>query len=279
MAAVVPQDARAADSPEKSAAADFGMTITWDKNILTIHGERIPGKDIPILYLEAYCRPGSTTAEWGDTVIGHTTQLVEASDDHKRIVLRCTLKDGVIVDHVITAHDDNVDFALTAHNPTDVASQAHWAQPCIRVGAFTGTGADKTDDKYAYVPKSFIFHDGKPALMPTKGWATEARYVPGQVWCPRDVPRTDVNPRPLNPNPAENALIGCVSADDQWIMAAAFEPCQELFQGVIRCLHSDFRIGGLKPGETKHIHGKLYVLPKDFDALLARYRKDFPDAK
>ena len=52
-----------------------------------------------------------------------------------------------------------------------------------------------------------------------------------------------------------------------------------MFQGVARCVHSDFRIGGLAPGEKKHIHGKMYFLPPDADALLARYAKDFPESQ
>ena len=74
-----------------------------------------------------------------------------------------------------------------------------------------------------------------------------------------------------------NGLIGCYSGDDTMILASAWEPYQELFQGVIVCLHSDFRIGGLKPGETKTIRGKLYLVAADMDALRARYRKDFPE--
>jgi hypothetical protein len=50
-----------------------------------------------------------------------------------------------------------------------------------------------------------------------------------------------------------------------------------LFQGVITCLHSDFRIGGLAPGETKKIRGKIYVTRDDVDALVARYQRDFPE--
>ena len=87
--------------------------------------------------------------------------------------------------------------------------------------------------------------------MPTRDWATKALYTPGQVWCPRGVDRNDVNPRPLSPNVPDNGLIGCYSADDRTIFATAFEPYQELFQGVAACLHSDFRIGGLQPSETK----------------------------
>ena len=62
------------------------------------------------------------------------------------------------------------------------------------------------------------------------------------------------------------------------IFATAFEPYQELFQGVVVCLHADFRLGGLKPGETKQVpHGKIYLLPNDVPALLKRYEKDFPE--
>ena len=59
------------------------------------------------------------------------------------------------------------------------------------------------------------------------------------------------------------------------VYAVAWEPYQELFQGVIRCLHSDFRLGGLKPGETKKIRGKLYIVPADMKKLVERFEEDF----
>jgi hypothetical protein len=34
-----------------------------------------------MLYLEAYCRPGSTDREWRETVIPHRVEFVEASRD------------------------------------------------------------------------------------------------------------------------------------------------------------------------------------------------------
>ena len=61
------------------------------------------------------------------------------------------------------------------------------------------------------------------------------------------------------------------------VLAIAFDPCQELFQGVVTCLHADFRIDGLKPGETKQIRGKIYLIPADIDARLKRYEKGFPE--
>src|SRR6185436_13241956 len=89
--------------------------------------------------------------------------------------------------------------------------------------------------------------------------------------------RTDVNPRPLSSLVPSNGLIGCFSGDDKLIFATAWEPYQELFQGVGRCLHSDFRLGGLQPGETKKVRGKIYIVPNDVPALLKRYQKDFPE--
>jgi hypothetical protein len=72
-------------------------------------------------------------------------------------------------------------------------------------------------------------------------------------------------------------LIGAFSADETLLFATAWEPYQELFQGVIRCLHSDFRLGGLQSGETKQIRGKIYLGTNDVPTLLARYARDFPE--
>lgn len=247
------------------------LRLNWRQNILTITGERLPGKKLKVWYLEAYCRPGSTDRDWRETVIGHRTELVSASGDGKHLQLRCRLDDGVVVEHEISARDDGVAFDLVAKNPTDRVSQAHWAQPCIRVDAFTGR------DQQTYLKKCFVFYDGRLTRMPTPHWATKARYTPGQVWRPHHVDRDDVNPRPLSPLVPSNGLIGCFSADGQLILAAAWEPYQELFQGVIVCIHSDFRIGGLQPGEQKKIRGRIYLMESDVDELLARYHRDFPE--
>lgn len=258
-------------------ASAAGLTLAREKNWLIIQGEHIPGGPIRINYLEAYCRANSTDADWvKHTVIPHTNEVLSPSADKTVLKLRDTLADGLTVGHTITAREDEVDFQLVATNPTKVRSEAHWAQPCVRLGDFTGFGSKQTPDDYAYLPKCFVFLDGKLERMPTREWATKARYTPGQVWCPKDVPRTDVNPRPLSPLVPSNGLIGCFSGDEKLIYATAWHPYQELFQGVARCLHSDFRLGGLQPGETKKIRGKIYIVPNDVPKLLERYRRDFP---
>ena len=259
-------------------AAIDTLTLAREGNWLIISGPQIPGSEIRINYLEAYCRANSTDADWVQhTVIKHRSELVSLSSDQKILKLRDTLADGVVVDHTITAGADEIDFRLTAHNPTDRRSEAHWAQPCVRLGDFTGFGPSQTKDDYAYVTKCFLFLEGKLERMPTRSWALRARYTPGQVWCPKNVPRTDVNPRPLSPLVPSNGLIGCFSHDGKLIWATAWEPYQELFQGVARCLHSDFRLGGLQPGETRKIRGKIYMVPNNVSALLKRYERDFPE--
>ena len=252
------------------------LHLSWENNWLTIQGTHFPGREIRIHYLEAYCRAGSTDADWvTHTMVGHRTELISATP--QRIQLRCSVNDGLIIDHDIRATDDEVSFEITARNPTDHLNEAQWAQPCIRLGDFAGAETDEPKCPDIKLSNAFLFIDGKLTPLPTKPWITEARYKPGQVWCPKDVPRTDVNPRPLSPLVPSNGLIGCFSKDQKWLFAVAFEPYQELFQGVAKCLHSDFRIGEVKPGETKKIRGKIYLLPNDVPALMKRYEADFPE--
>jgi len=259
------------------SAEPEGLTIAWEKNFLTIRGA-FPGQELKILYLEAYCRPGSTDREWRETVIPHTAEKLEASADGRVIKLRDKLADGVVVEHTITAGKDEIDFRLVAHNPTDKPSAAHWAQPCMRVDKFTGT--TNTDSKALvpiYARKCFLFIDGNLTRLPTEPWADKARYVPGQVYAAAGVDRNDVNPRPLSKLTPSSGLCGCFSGDEKQILAVAWEPYQEIFQGVISCIHNDFRLGGLAPGETKNIRGKLYIVPADVPQLVARFRRDFPE--
>lgn len=256
---------------------DSGLRVRWAKNMLTVYGNPLPA-EVTINYLEAYCRAGSTDRDWGETVIPHRAELIQEAPDGKRLVLRDTLADGVVVVHVIEAGRDEVEFRVTAHNPTDRASQVHWAQPCMRVDTFTGCSRDDARQRIPqYVHKCFLFIDGQLHRLPTEPWADKARYVYGQVYAAPGVDRNDVNPRPLSPYTPSYGLTGCFSADEKKILAVAWHPYQEIFQGVITCLHSDFRIGGLAPGETKHIRGKLYVVDADVPRLLERYKRDFPE--
>jgi len=259
------------------------LTLSRPGNWLVIHGPHLPGGALRVNYLEAYCRAGSSDADWAEhTVIPHRSEVLEMSADKRLLRLRDTLHDGLVVTHEITAQQDEVDFRLTAQHTGAARSEAHWAQPCARLGAFTGHAepgdhAGQNGDLEDYLPHCFVFLEGRLERMPTRDWATAARYRPGQVWGAPGVPREDLNPRPLNPHTPSCGLIGCFSADESLIWATAWEPYQELFQGVARCLHADFRLGGLAPGATKQLRGKIYLVPNDVPALLRRYTRDFPE--
>ena|SRR6056297_264889 len=263
--------------PENSVPI-AGLSLHWQDRYLAISGPDLPGEVIRTHYLEAYCRPGSTDRDWHETVIRHDSKLLKATPDGKHLTIEDRLTDGVVVRHQVDAGTDEVTFTVTAHNPTGGASEVDWAQPCMRVDRFTGT--DPKDSRAVqppYIRKCFLMLDGKLTRLPTEPWALTARYEPGQVYAPKHVNRNDVNPRPLSERVPSSGLTGCFSADESMILAVAWEPYQEVFQGVITCMHNDFRIGGLRAGETKTIRGKLYVVPADEAALLARFRKDFPE--
>ena len=153
---------------EEQLVPEDKLKIQWSENFLTINGHRLPG-EIRINYLEAYCRAGSTDRDWELTVIGHSTEQLEGSGSGDVIRLSDTLQDGVIVTHEITAGADEIDFRVTAHNPTDRVSEVHWAQPCIRVDKFTGcTTEDARELVPDYARKCFVFFDGELTRLPTK---------------------------------------------------------------------------------------------------------------
>ena len=157
---------RAAEPPT-SAAPVLPLTLAFEQpHWLVIRGPELPGKEIRINYLEAYCRAGSTDADWvKHTVIPHKAEVLSLSDDRRTLRLRDILTDGVIVEHTVTTKADEVDFRLVARNPGSQRSEAHWAQPCVRLGDFTGfdpRGRDLDD----YLPKCFIFLNGKLVRLP-----------------------------------------------------------------------------------------------------------------
>lgn len=254
----------------QSLGATNGLTITWATNILSVRAPNLPGEKVDIWYLEAFCRTGSSKRDWRQTTIPHKTELVSASRKGKRIRLRTQVEPKVEVLHDIRAKKDEVDFQLTVKNNGAEFVDVDWFQPCMRVGRFTG----RTQTNY--ISRCFIYTDDGLTTLDKMPRHEEALYRGGQVYVPAGINLKDVNPRPISPVQPANGLIGCFSADDKYLLATAWDKTQELFQGVIVCIHNDPRIGGLKPGETKKLHGKLYFLKNDREALLKRYQRDFP---
>ena len=161
------------------------LTLAWDREMLTIQGAHLPGGAVEVLYIEAFCRPGSTRRDWKQTVIPHRTELVESAADGRRIRLRSRLEDGVVVDHEIRAGRDEVDFRVVASNPTGVASQAQWAQPCIRVDRYAGVKMEHSSE--AYLPALLPLRrrpagpDADAPLGPHGGLHARAGLVPARA--------------------------------------------------------------------------------------------------
>jgi hypothetical protein len=243
------------------------LSVTWTNNMLRISGPQVPGEFIEIWYLEAFSRSGSTHQSWDKTTIPHRTELLSATP--RTLRLRTTVEPNVRVDHEITAGPDEVDFRLVARNEGAAFADVQWFQPCMRVDRFTGLKQTN------YISKSFIFTEAGLRRLDQLPRNEEAIYRGGQVYVQAGVPLNDVNPRPISSVKPANSLIGCFSADDRQLLATAWSATQELFQGVIVCLHNDPRVGGLKPGETRVLRGKVYVLPNDPQRLLERYSADF----
>jgi len=252
------------------AGAAPGLTLSWTNNLLTIAGPEVPGGQLNIWYLEAFCRSGSTHRDWRQTVLPHKTSLVSASRDGKRLQFSTRVQPSVEVRHDVRAGQDEVTFDFKLTNTGNESVDLNWFQPaCIRVDRFTGRNQSN------YITRSFIFTErGLTTLAQTKR-TEDAIYRGGQVYVPKGIPLADVNPRPLCGDQPVNGLIGCFSEDDRWLLATAWDKTHELFEGVYVCLHADPHIGGLKPGETKKVHGKLYLMKNDVKALRKRYERDF----
>ena len=250
--------------------AASGLAIAWTNNMLTVTAPDLPGDKLDTWYLEAFCRTGSTKRDWRQTTIPHKTELLAADEVGKRLRLRTKVEPNVEVLHDIRARQNEVEFNLTLKNQGDQFLDVDWFQPCMRVDRFTGLKQSN------YVSRCFIFTDhGLTTLDKTKR-TEDALYRGGQVYVPAGINLDDVNPRPISPEKPVNGLIGCVSPDGKFLLATAWDQTQELFQGVIVCIHNDPRVGGLKPGESKKLRGKLYFMKNDPEALLKRYERDFP---
>jgi len=263
--------ALAALSYQSSYGADSSspaLSLAWTNNLLTISGPNLPGGPLEIWYLEAFCRKGATDRDWNKTTLPHKTRLISAEPYHLRLLT--TVEPNVEMRHEIRARSDEVEFQFELENHVDQPVDLDWFEPaCIRVGRFTGL------DQTNYISKSFIFTDRGLTTMDKTSRREKALYLGGQLYVPKGIDLKDINPRPISPDQPVNGLIGCFSADNQFLLATASDSTHELFQGVYVCLHSDPHVGGLAAHEIKRFRAKIYLLRNDPDELLKRYRKDF----
>jgi hypothetical protein len=245
------------------------LEISWTNNLLTVTGTNLPGGKLEVWYLEAFCRSGAHHRNWNQTTLPHKTTLLTNENNHV-LRFKTTVQPSIEVNHAVTTSEDELDIRFTMKNSGSEDVDVQWFQPaCIRVEKFTGAVQSN------YIAKSFIFTERGLTTLDQTRRTEEAVYRGGQVYVIPGVSANDANPRPLCFDRPINGLIGCFSADGKQLLATASDRTHELFEGVYVCLHSDPRIDGLKAGESKTLHAKLYVMTNDVPALLRRYTEDF----
>lgn len=253
-----------------SADAADAFKLTWQKNVLKISGDNLPGGTLDVWWLEAFCRRGSTRRPWNETTIPHTTELVSAKPDGQQLRLRSQVQPSVEVLQELRVVPDGVEIKVELKNSSREPVDLEWFEPCIHVDRFTGRNQTN------YTERCFIFTALGLSRLDQLPRNEEALYRGGQVYVPKGINYDDVNPRPISPVTPANGLVGCFSADNQYLLATAWDKTQHLFQGVIVCIHSDPHVGGLKSRETKKLRGKIYLMKNDPPKLLKQYRRDFP---
>ena len=98
--------------PIARGGEERSLSLVWSNEMLTIRGSHLPGGELPVWYMEAFCRPGSSGRDWKETVIPHETRVVETSAEGRLIRLRSELDDGVVVDHEIRAGDKRIQYPV-----------------------------------------------------------------------------------------------------------------------------------------------------------------------
>ena len=249
-------------------AAD-SLKLAWEKNVLKITGEQLPGGTIEVWWLEAFCRRGSTRRAWGETTIPHTTEMLSADPNGQRLRLRSKVQPSVEVLQELRVVKEAITFDFELKNSGDEPVDLEWFEPCIHVDRFTGRNQTN------YIERCFIYTERGLRTLDKLPRNDEALYHGGQVYVPKGINHDDVNPRPISPVTPANGLIGCFSADNQFLLATAWDQTQHLFQGVIVCIHSDPHAGGLKAHESKKLRGKIYLMKNDSARLLKQYHQDF----
>lgn len=255
------------------SCAEPALSISWTNNLLTVHGPGLPGGKLEIWYLEAFCHSGAWNRDWRQTTLPHRTTLTLADPNQHRLEFLTIVDPRVEVRHQIQAGTDELDLQFEFTNVGDSTVDIQWFEPaCIRVADYTACTQSN------YIARSFIYTANGLTRLDHLRRTTNALYPGGQMYLPNSVLPADANPRPICLDHPINGLIGCFSADNRWLLATASDRTHELFEGVYVCLHSDPRLDGIAPGENKRRRSKIYFLPNDPVALLARYHRDFPNA-
>ena len=82
-----------------------------------IHGDQVPGKQVRINRLEAYCSAKSKQAGWvKHKVVKHEAQLISINENVTVLRLHDRVSDGLIVERAIKAGREEIEIVISEKN-------------------------------------------------------------------------------------------------------------------------------------------------------------------
>ena len=225
------------------------------------------------------------------------------ADDHhlenNRLVLTHHLAQTTIKT-IVEPAEDGAEFTVEVSGPDkESVQQVEYLEPCWQLKRADNFGHRGDPENYVkdFVARCFVFLDRGLTCMndtrrlPAKRYGNDLlakranapitwtqdyfptwRKHPGQEPGQRLGRSTD---RPVYP------IIGCISRDNNYLVAWAWPQCGVLNQAWIDCLHPVPQISeSYDPStNTSRSRSKIYFLPNDEERLLQAFKRDFPDWK
>src|SRR5713101_5125948 len=93
------------------------LRLSWTNNLLAVSDPRLPGGNLEVWYLEAFCRSRAWGRDWRKTTLPHKTTLTWADPRGRRLKFRTLVEPDIEVRHEIRSRNDELElsFELTNH--------------------------------------------------------------------------------------------------------------------------------------------------------------------
>ena len=167
----------------------------------------------------------------------------------------------------------------------------HLLSPCIQLGWATNFNAAKEKGGYSgYIDRCFLFTEKGMVIPPEEDKHKSPSYMRGdplRAWVQSYAPINETGPDVLEGRHWNYGktryvvpIIGTLSHDKKYLVAAACEHSTRMIQAWHTCLHNDpvWLPEDAKAADQRW-HMKIYAMDNDPAKLLKRYKEDFPGFK
>ncbi len=219
--------------------------------------------------------------------------------ENNQLILTHHLAQALITT-IVKPADDGVEFTVEVTGPDkESVQQVEYLEPCWQLKRADNFGHRGDPENYVeeFVARCFVFLDGGLTCMkdtsrlPAKRYGNDLQAKRANApltWTQDYFPTWRIHPgqepgqrlgrstdRPVLP------IIGCISRDNNYLVAWAYPQCGVLNQAWIDCLHPAPQISeSYDPStNTSRSRSKIYFLPNDEELLLQAFKRDFPDWK